>query len=191
MCVSVCPTHLRHRHPHPLQPLGFVLEGHPLPQCNGAYRKVSEHKGWPVLRNGVGKFCYRYEPLDKWFLGTVNTPDSDACISSIKSVEGPLPVGAQTWNVAPTVVGKPKGSGFVDISFTVTVLVRCSQPLIMHTSSTACPAIDGHPAARPPSHGNTTLSALIRALLSRLLLPVLMIIRPIYQLLLHCISRAA
>eukprot|EP01046_Picozoa_sp_COSAG06_P064702 COSAG06_NODE_15577_length_1060_cov_16.219563_2_plen_170_part_01 len=50
----------------PLQPLGFALEGHPDANFNGAYRKVSEHKGWPVLRNGAGMFCYRYEPTDRW-----------------------------------------------------------------------------------------------------------------------------
>eukprot|EP01046_Picozoa_sp_COSAG06_P072977 COSAG06_NODE_21604_length_751_cov_1.095092_1_plen_92_part_01 len=33
--------------------VGFMLKGHPLPVFNGAYRKVSEHKGWPVLKNGV------------------------------------------------------------------------------------------------------------------------------------------
>jgi hypothetical protein len=154
--------HRRRRHPFALlQPLGFALEGHPDANFNGAYHKVSEHKGWPVLRNGAGRFCYRREPTDRWFLNTEHTPDSNLCISHIASAEGPLPIGAQTWNVAPTVVGKPKGSGFVDISCAVTVLVRCSQPLIMLTSSTARPAIDGHPAARPPTHGNATLSALI------------------------------
>jgi hypothetical protein len=163
MCLSLCPppTTAVATHIHSLQSLGFALEGHPDADFNGAYRKVSEHKGWPVLRNGAGMFCYRREPTDRWRLSDKHTPDESACNSYINSVEGPLPVGTQTWNVSPAVVGKPKGSGFVDIPFTVTVLVRPSQPLIMHTSSTACPAIDGHPAARPPTHGNTTLSALI------------------------------
>ena len=100
-----------------MQPLGFALEGHPTPAYNGAYRKVSEDKGWPVLRNGAGMFCYRYEPKDKWFLSTVNTPDSDTANSSIVSAEGPLPIGAQTWRCH--VDGE-----WVDGSLSVTVLVR-------------------------------------------------------------------
>eukprot|EP01043_Picozoa_sp_COSAG02_P015626 COSAG02_NODE_670_length_18676_cov_29.852029_1_plen_399_part_10 len=31
--------------------VGFTLMGHPAPSFNGLYRKVSEHKGWPVLKN--------------------------------------------------------------------------------------------------------------------------------------------
>ena len=90
MCVSsICC--------HPAQPLGFALEGHPDAAYNGAYRKVSEHKGWPVLRNGAGMFCYRYEPTDSWFLDDEHAPDSNACYSNIKSAEGPLLIGAQTW----------------------------------------------------------------------------------------------
>ena len=119
MCC-VCLIHLL----PPAQPLGFALEGHPTPAYNGAYRKVSEHKGWPVLRNGAGMFCYRYEPEDAWCLSDEHTPDSNTCISYIASAEGPLPIGAQTWRIAPSAIGKPAGSGFVDISFTVTVLVR-------------------------------------------------------------------
>eukprot|EP01046_Picozoa_sp_COSAG06_P040261 COSAG06_NODE_4852_length_3906_cov_4.946677_2_plen_344_part_00 len=95
----------------------LALEGHPLPAFDGAYRKVSEHKGWPVLRNGAGMFCYRYEPTEKWFLSTVNTPDKSACTSSIVSAEGPLPIGAQTWRCY--VDGE-----WVKRSLSVTVLVR-------------------------------------------------------------------
>ena len=101
----------------PLQPLGFALEGHPTPAFNGAYRKVSEHKGWPVLRNGAGKFCYYYEPDDQWFLRAEHIPDSDASISWVASAEGPLPIGAQTWQCR--VDGE-----WVDRSLSVTVLVR-------------------------------------------------------------------
>ena len=92
MCVSsICYP--------PAQPLGFALEGHPTPAYNGAYRKVSEHKGWPVLRNGAGMFCYRYEPTDRWFLNDKHTPDSDGAYSYIQAAQGPLPSGAQTWQV--------------------------------------------------------------------------------------------
>eukprot|EP01046_Picozoa_sp_COSAG06_P051293 COSAG06_NODE_8339_length_2199_cov_5.181429_1_plen_83_part_10 len=82
-----------------MQPLGFALEGHPTPAFNGAYRKVSEHKGWPVLRNGAGMFCYHYEPLDKWVLRDKHAPDKADAASNIASAEGPLPIGAQTWQV--------------------------------------------------------------------------------------------
>ena len=105
----------------PLQPLGFALEGHPEPAYNGAYRKVSEHKGWPVLRNGAGMFCYRYEPRDEWLLMKEHTPDKSACNSWIASAEGPLPIGAQTWQVGPSTLGT---AGWEGRTFTVTVLVR-------------------------------------------------------------------
>ena len=101
----------------PAQPLGFALEGHPTPAFNGAYRKVSEHKGWPVLRNGAGRFCYRYEPTDKWYLWSKHTPDSVMCNSNIASAEGPLPIGAQTWQCFVD-------RKWVDRSLSVTVLVR-------------------------------------------------------------------
>ena len=91
-----------------------------MPDFNGAYRKVSEHKGWPVLRNGAGRFCYRYEPLDKWHLSGEHSPDSSDNFSNIVSAEGPLPIGAQTWQCWDDLVdGK-----MVDRSLSVTVLVR-------------------------------------------------------------------
>ena len=114
--APVCCVCLIHLLP-PTQPLGFALEGHPTPGYNGAYRKVSEHKGWPVLRNGAGRFCYRYEPRDEWLLRYKHTPDSDASNSYITSAEGPLPIGAQTWQCY--IDGK-----WVDRSLSVTVLVR-------------------------------------------------------------------
>ena len=124
MCC-VCLIHLL----PPAQPLGFALEGHPTPAYNGAYRKVSEHKGWPVLRNGAGMFCYRYEPRDEWFLWRKHTPDSNTCISAIASAEGPLPIGAQTWQCY--VDGK-----WVESSLSVTVLVRPFPSLML--SASAC-----------------------------------------------------
>ena len=112
MCC-VCLIHLL----PPAQPLGFALEGHPRPAFNGAYRKVSEHKGWPVLRNGAGMFCYRYEPRDAWYLYDEHAPDIDDAISYIKSAEGPLPIGAQTWQCLVD-------DEWADRSLSVTVLVR-------------------------------------------------------------------
>ena len=133
LCVCVSPTRLRYRHLHPSQPLGFVLEGHPLPAYNGAYRKVSEHKGWPVLRNGAGMFCYRYEPTDRWYLNAEHTPDSGACFSAIESAEGPLPIGAQTWRCY--VDGE-----CVERSLSVTVLVR-PFPSLMPSASACIPSV--------------------------------------------------
>eukprot|EP01046_Picozoa_sp_COSAG06_P002098 COSAG06_NODE_71_length_25945_cov_9.124468_29_plen_152_part_00 len=95
---------------------------------------MSEHKGWPVLRNGAGMFCYRYEPLDEWLLRDQHTPDSDTCLSWIASAEGPLPIGAQTWQCY--VDGK-----FVGRSLSVTVLVRRFHSLMLSAAS-ACISSD-------------------------------------------------
>ena len=127
LCALLSPLLLL-LHP-PMQPLGFALEGHPTSAYNGAYRKVSEHKGWPVLRNGAGMFCYRSEPLDRWFLNTENAPDSGNAISHIASAEGPLPIGAQTWQCYV-------GGKWVDGSLSVTVLVRPFPSLTL--SASAC-----------------------------------------------------
>ena len=113
--------------------VGFTLEGHPDADFNGAYRKVSEHKGWPVLRNGAGRFCYRYEPTDDWFLWKEHTPDSDIRNSWIASAEGPLPIGAQTW-------GCCGGGKWVDRSLSVTVLVR-PFPSLMAPASACISAV--------------------------------------------------
>ena len=78
---------------------------------------MSEHKGWPVLRNGAGMFCYYYERTDRWYLNDEHTPDIDLSNSFIDAAEGPLPIGAQTWQCY--VDGE-----FVDRSLSVTVLVR-------------------------------------------------------------------
>eukprot|EP01046_Picozoa_sp_COSAG06_P051295 COSAG06_NODE_8339_length_2199_cov_5.181429_3_plen_170_part_00 len=120
-----------------MQPLGFALEGHPKPAFNGAYRKVSEHKGWPVLRNGAGMFCYRYEPQDKWYLRCEHTPDSATCSSWIASAEGPLPSGAQTWQCL--VDGK-----WVESSLSVTVLVRPFPSLVLPASACISPVSLSH-----------------------------------------------
>ena len=48
--------------------VGFTLEGHPTAEYNGAYHKVSEDKGWPVLTNAAGMFCYHHEKDRRWIL---------------------------------------------------------------------------------------------------------------------------
>jgi hypothetical protein len=134
-----------------LQSLGFALEGHPRPAYNGTYRKVSEHKGWPVLRNGAGKFCYRREPTDKWVLWKEHTPDSAICNSWIASAEGPLPSGAQTWKC--NVDGE-----WVDGSLSVTVLVRPFPSLMLpasvcisSVSLSRCPVTQTMPSSPTPT----------------------------------------
>eukprot|EP01046_Picozoa_sp_COSAG06_P051297 COSAG06_NODE_8339_length_2199_cov_5.181429_5_plen_152_part_00 len=151
-----------------MQPLGFALEGHPTPACNGVYRKVSEHKGWPVLRNGAGAFCYRYELDDKWFLRKEHTPDSAICNSSIASAEGLLPCGAQTWQC--NVDGE-----FVDRSLSVTVLVRPFPSLmpsalvcISSVSLSRCPVTQTMPSSPTP----TQPYLLVRLPYNALLLPL-------------------
>jgi hypothetical protein len=105
---------------------------------------VSEHKGWPVLRNGAGMFCYYYEPSDKWFLDDEHAPDSNLCVSWIVSAEGPLPIGAQTWQCY---VDKK----WVDRSLSVSVLVRPFASLM--PSASACISSDSlsHCTVLPPN----------------------------------------
>ena len=94
--APVCCVCLVHLLPT-AQPLGFALEGHPTPAFNGAYRKVSEHKGWPVLKNANGRYCYRHTPTDQWRLSDDRDDVTQAlCMASIVAKEGPLPVGAHS-----------------------------------------------------------------------------------------------
>ena len=79
-----------------VQSVGFLLQGHP-GSYNGVYRKVSEHNGWPVLQNAEGRYCYRFQLSDAWFLEAKFTPEIDRHHARIVSSEGPLPSGDQTW----------------------------------------------------------------------------------------------
>ena len=90
------------------------IEGHLYPIYNGLYTHDSTHEGWPVLKNASGTYCYRYAPLDKWFLNGSFTPDEPNCMASIAAKEGPLPVGARKWRVT-------EGSGFYGRTMTVTL----------------------------------------------------------------------
>jgi hypothetical protein len=99
-------------------PLGvaYSVEGHPTGVFNGVYRKVSEHRGWPVLRNVAGKYCYRHETTDMWFLSSELTPDRGFCNAYIQTVDE-VPVGTQTWR-------HKVNRNWLDLSVTMTVLVR-------------------------------------------------------------------
>ena len=98
-----------------------TIEGCPEPEYNGLYAHDSEHKGWPVLKNDQGRYCYRYTPLDKWYLNNEFTPDSDLCNACIQAKEGPLPVGAHTWWVW---VADPGGDSPKQVGRTLTVTLQ-------------------------------------------------------------------
>ena len=100
-----------------MQAKGVSIEGHPRPQYNGLYTHDSTHEGWPVLKNASGMYCYRYTPLDQWFLRSKFTPDEGSCHTKIVAREGPLPVGAHTWR---RWVGGD--DGWQDRTLTVTLL---------------------------------------------------------------------
>ena len=83
-----------------VQAKAVSIKGHPTDlSYNGLYTHDSTHEGWPVLKNAKGKYCYRHTPKDKWFLRAEFTPDSGTANASILAKEGPLPVGAHTWQV--------------------------------------------------------------------------------------------
>ena len=81
------------------------IQGHPNPRYNGLYTHDSTHEGWPVLKNAGGRYCYRHTAADQWFLGIEFKPDTDLCNSYIVAKEGPLPVGAHTWQLGPSTLG--------------------------------------------------------------------------------------
>ena len=105
----------------PRQAKAVSIEGHPLAAHNGLYTHDSTHEGWPVLKNPKGMYCYRHTATDKWFLRGSFDPDSDRSVANIVAKEGPLPVGAHTWQVV--VDGK-----HVDGTLTVGLLVRPRLP---------------------------------------------------------------
>ena len=95
------------------------FEGHPtIPAYNGVYRHDATHKGWPVLKNASGRYCFRYTRKDKWIL-TDDKEDFAKGIgnASIVAKQGPLPVGAHTWQCWVD-------EKWVDSTLTVGLLVR-------------------------------------------------------------------
>ena len=112
------------------------IEGHPLASFNGLYTHDSTHEGWPVLKNANGRsrYCYRYNPTDHWYLHKQFTPDKSGNYGNIEAKEGPLPVGAHTWQV-----GDGKG-GWVAGGRTLTVGLLVRPPL---PSPAACAPLPG------------------------------------------------
>ena len=83
-----------------LENVSVSIEGHPWETYNGVYTRHSSHKGWPVLQNEHGRYCYRHAPSDEWFLHCYLTPDEGtSCSAYIMAKEGPLPVGEHEWRV--------------------------------------------------------------------------------------------
>ena len=103
----------------PWQAKAVSIEGHPYPDYSGVYTHDSTHKGWPVLKNANGRYCYRSAPRDKWFLRDHFRPEDHHCNASILAKEGPLPVGAHSWKLGPSVLGT---AGWVGRTLTVTLL---------------------------------------------------------------------
>ena len=85
------------------------IEGHPDTTYDGVYTHDSTHEGWPVLKNAKGKYCYRYTPRDNWYLSRAFTPDKSGNFGHIVAKEGPLPVGAHTWQVGDGKGGRVTG----------------------------------------------------------------------------------
>ena len=84
-------------------------------------RPPEEGRTWSFLVHGPhvhqtsDMYCYRDN--DDWNLS--DGPGDKLCCAWIAAKEGPLPVGAHTWRVPGSVVGKPCSS-FVDVTLTVT-----------------------------------------------------------------------
>ena len=111
----------------------FALEGHPTAACNGTYRPRGQHEGWPRFENEHGMHLFRYRPDEEWLLGDAFTPESGDCAGHIAAAEGPIPTGAQRWQIAPK--SHNSGSGkweprTVTVTALVSALRRClSSPL--------------------------------------------------------------
>ena len=122
-------------------PPGVLIEGHPEARYNGVYRAVSEHRGWPVLRNSLGIFCYRYEPHDDWCLGPKHLPDEDLCSAKVCAPEGPLPVGKTKWRLTKLYSKGALATAedqWIDWPLTVTIGVReedVSNPSNQHSGA--------------------------------------------------------
>ena len=100
------------------------IEGHPTAAYNGLYTHEWRSEGWPALKNASGRYCYRYLGQNaslsgSWFLRDKFTPDKTTCSAYIVAKEGPLPVGAHTWQLGPSTLGT---EGWEGRTLTVTLL---------------------------------------------------------------------
>ena len=101
------------------------LDGHPLPACNGVYRRVGQelHGGFPRYEHASsGRQLYRYQAEERWLVSKQFTPDKNACAGFIRSAGGEVPVGAQAWQC-------PDRTKWGERTVTVRELVRAAAPL--------------------------------------------------------------
>ena len=52
-----------------------------------------------MLKNASGRYCFRHKATDQWRLSDKARHDEDVANANIVAKEGPLPVGAHTWQV--------------------------------------------------------------------------------------------
>ena len=107
-----------------VQAKAVSIEGHPIAAINGLYTHDSTHEGWPVLKNGRDRYCYRYTPTDQWLISNEFSPDDDRCSANIVAEAGPLPVGAHTWQLGPSTLGT---AGWEGRTLTVGLLISVSE----------------------------------------------------------------
>ena len=106
------------------------LEGHPLPACNGLYRRVGEelHEGFPRYAHASsGRQLYRYQAEEAWQVNDEFTPDKDGCYGYIGSAGGEVPVGAHAWRC-----WGGKSSGLEECTVTVRELVRAATRCVFY-----------------------------------------------------------
>ena len=131
-----------------VQAAAFAVEGHPIAACNGTYRPRGQHEGWPRFENEHGRHLFRYRPTEDrttedWFFSAAFTPESDARAGYIAAAEGPIPTGAQRWQIGPS--SHNSGSGkweprTVTVTALVSALRRClHSPLGADTPGLAIP----------------------------------------------------
>eukprot|EP01043_Picozoa_sp_COSAG02_P039839 COSAG02_NODE_3175_length_7227_cov_4.752104_4_plen_103_part_00 len=98
------------------------------------YRPVSEHSGWPVLRNGDGMYCYYRIVPEGWYLHKYRNLERTSCRSHISAVldlnsrDGMLPLGIRRWS-GP--MGSDYGLDKRDHFLNFLVLVRSSYVCII------------------------------------------------------------
>ena len=120
-----------------VQAAAFAVEGHPSAAYNGTYRPRGQHEGWPRFENEQGMHLFRYRPGERWYLSDAFTPEIAACAGKIAAAEGPIPTGAQRWQIGPS--AHKSGSGqWEERTVTVTALVSALSPRPVRVCRLAC-----------------------------------------------------
>ena len=106
-----------------------------------------------MLKNAKGRYCYRYTPQNQWNLTDAQSKvGTNNCAAHIVAKEGPLPVGAHTWQVYH---GKSGAGEWKDGTLTVGLLVRPPLP-----SPAACASLPS--AHRCPARAERALPPRLR-----------------------------